>query len=375
MKVGLISTAILRIDPTGSMLTSHHLDLVHLAYNTDMAENAFPAIDRQIVYFPGVSQERGDGYSNSHVGSDKFLCDLSLPPTDYIKQETGLTTILDVEHVLEYEFFAGLLYASRNQWQKARAAFERIVTHPTRDGGVSKIMTDAYKKWLLVSLLLNGRTPQIPANAGSNAKKAYETVGKPYAAIASHFDAMAAVALKKEVEDHANEWQNDLNTGLVNQVLAAHQKWQIMDLRKVFSKVSLSDIRQNTCSAETGAVLPSDDEVERLIQGMIDSGMLKGIIEEPDDKPAYLKYLSEAEELSEAEYKNEIAAAVQRMKELETIYRTTNTRLSANPAWIKHVIREQKREKENSGQAQSVPSFDAQIEDEDLMSGVLPGNI
>lgn len=357
------------------MLTSHHLDLVHLAYNTDTAEHAFKATDKQIVYFPGMAQERNGGYGNSNVGSDKFLCDLSLPPTDYIKQETGLTTVLDVEQVLEYEFFSGLLYCSRNQWQKARAAFERVVTHPTRDGGVSKIMTDAYKKWVLVSLLVNGRTPQIPVNAGSNAKKAYETVGKPYTAIASHFDAMAAVALKKEVEEHAQEWRSDLNTGLVNQVLAAHQKWQIMDLRKVYSKVSLSDIRQVTCSAETGAALPSDDEVERLIQGMIESGMLKGIIEKPDDKPAHLKYLSEAEELSEAEYKHEIAAAVQRMKELETIYRTTNTRLSTNPYWVKHVIREQKREKDNSGQAGVAQNFDAQIEDEDLMSGVLPGGI
>lgn len=373
MKVNLVANAILRIDPTGSMLTSHHLDLVYLAHTTDTAEHAFGVLDKQIVFFPGLASDQSSTYINSNASLQKPLCDLSLPPTDYIKQETGLTMNVDVEKVLEYEFYSGLLYCSREQWRKALAAFERVITHPTRDGGVSKIMADAYKKWLLVSLLVNGRTPEAPSNAGYNAKKAYETLGKPYAAIASHFDAMAAVALKKEVEDHAQEWRADQNSGLVRQVLASHQKWQIMDLRKVYSKVPLSDIRKTTFSAETGAILPSDGEIESLIRGMIESGMLKGIIEKPDGKPAYLKFLSEAEELSETEYKNEIASAMLRLKELEEIYRTTNARLSTNPYWVKHVIREQKREKENSGQAALSQSFDVEVEDEDLMSGVMSG--
>lgn len=355
------------------MLTSHHLDLVYLAHNTDTAEHAFEVLDKQIVYFPGMAQDQSS--SNLNALPQKSLCDMSLPPTDYIKQETGLTLNLDVEKVLEYDFYCGLLYCSREQWHKALAAFERVVTHPTRDGGVSRIMADAYKKWLLVSLLVNGRTPGMPTNGGSNAKKVYETVRAPYLAIASHFDAMAAVALKKEVEDHAQEWRTDLNLGLVRQVLAAHQKWQIMDLRKVYSKVALSDIRLTTCSAETGGVLPSDDDVENLIRGMITSGMLKGVIEKPEGKPAYLKYLAEAEELSETAYKNEVASAMLRVKELEDIYRTTNARLSTNPYWVKHVIREQKREKENSGQGPLAQTFDTEIEDEDLMSGVVPGQI
>lgn len=362
-----MASAILRIDPTGSMLTSHHLDLVYLAHITDTAEHAFPVLEKQTVYFPGMSRQ-----GNSNAGPQEFLCDMGLSPPDYIDLETGLTTSLDVEKVLEYEFYSGLLYCSREKWQKARAAFERVITHPTRDAGVSKIMVEAYKKWLLVSLLVNGCTPAMPSNAGSNAQKVYETVGKPYSAIASHFDAMAAVALKREVEDHVQEWQNDLNSGLVQQVLAAHQKWQIINLRKVYSKVSLSDIRQTTFSAETGAVLPSDQEVESLVQGMIDSGMLKGVIEKPSGKPTYLKYLSEAEELSEIEYKKVIASTLQRLKALKGVYRTTNGRLSTDPYWVKHVIREQKREKENSNQG--LPqAFDVEVEDEDLMSDVMSG--
>lgn len=361
------------------MLTSRHFELALLAFDNDTADEAFPVLDKQVVYFPGMNKEPSTG-SGRTLGStpQKLLCDLSLPPTEYISRATGLTDELEVENVLEYEFLSGLLYMSRLKWDKALAAFERIVTHPTRDGGVSTFMTQAYNKWLLVSLIANGRTPEIPNYVSAIAKKAFETTSKPYMALGAHFDAMAAKALKKEVEDHTQEWVGHRNSGLVQKVLEAHQKWQIMDLRNVYTKISIADIRKNTCSAETGDALASDAEVETLIQGMIDSGMLKGVIEKPDDKPAYLTFLSEAEDLSEIAYQKEIASTVERLKDLEEIYRTTNNRLSTNPYWVKHIIREQKREKDNAGQGSGAgghsTSFEDQIEDEDLMSGVMHGN-
>lgn len=365
----MVTTAILRLDPSGSLLTDKHLILARLAYETDNPEHAFDAIDKEIVYFPNMGK-------GTTVGApQKSLCDLSLSPPDYISPETSLSEALDIEGVLQYDLLCGLLYCSRSHWEKARAAFERVITHPTREGGVSKIMTDAYNKWLLVSLLVNGRTPEIPSTAGSNAKKTYETTGKPYAAIASHFDSMTALPLKQEVEASVPLWQTDRNIGLVQQVLAAHQKWQIIDLRNVYTKISLADIRQRTCSAETGAVLATEDEVERLIEGMIQSGMLKGVIHKPDAKPAYLEFFPELSELSEVEYKSEMAAAMLKMKELEAIYRSTSQRLSTNKHWVHHLNKEKKRDKENTTQNVPLPNFDAHVEDEDLMSGIMSSGV
>lgn len=365
----MVTSAILRLDPTGSLLTDKHLILVRLAYETDTAEYAFDAIDKQIVYFPNMGKDTTVGAPQISLG------DLNLSPPDYITPDTNLNEALDVESVLHYDLLCGLLYCSRSYWDKARAAFERVITHPTREGGVSKIMTDAYNKWLLVSLLVNGRTPEIPSTAGTNAKKTYETTGKPYAAIASHFDSMTALPLKQEVETNVALWQADRNIGLVQQVLAAHQKWQIIDLRAIYTKISLADIRQRTCSAETGAILATEGDVERLIEGMIQSGMLKGVIQKPDGKPAYLEFFSEFSELTEMEYKIEMATAMQNMKQLETMYRSTSQRLSTNKFWVYQLIKDKKREKENAAQNVSIPSFDAQVEDEDLMSGIMSGGV
>ncbi|KAJ0120110.1 cop9 signalosome complex subunit 3 [Diaporthe amygdali] len=371
LAVEVLAKAILRLDPSGAMLTSHHLSLVRLAYDNNVAEPAFQVTDKQIVYFPGMSRDQGSANRAANAPTQKPLCDLSLPPTGYIMVETGLTTAVTVDQVLQYDFTCGLLYCSKRQWQKARAAFERVITHPTRDGGVSKIMTEAFSKWVLVSLLINGRTPTIPATTGPNATKTCETMAKPYLAIASHFDSMSATNLKAEVEANSGVWANDRNTGLIQEVLAAHQKWQIIDMRKVYSKVSLADIRQQTSSAETGDLLPSDKDVEALIQGMISSGMLNGVIEKPADKSPYLKYLSESGDLSEKQFQSEIAAIFAKMKDLEAIYKATSARLSTNPHYIKQHIRESQREKElghNKG-----ASFEAAVDDEDLMTGLTEG--
>lgn len=348
------------------MLTTSHLDLVHLAYDTDTAEYAFSVLDKLIFYYPRMDKD-----TSGNPTEGLLTCDLSLAPPDYMTEELGLTRNLDAQSVLEYDYLSGLLFLTRCQWEKARAAFERVIAHPTRDGGVSKIMVEAYNKWLLVSLLVNGQTPHVPVYVGSYAKKAYETTGQPYHALSAHFDAFSAVKLKQEVEAHAQMWHEHRNTGLVQEVMAAHQKWQVLNLRNVFSKVTISQIRETTCSAETGNALPTDEEVERLVNGMIDSKMLNGVIVKPEGKPAYLEYLAEVQELSETEYKKEVAAAMKRLKELEAAYRTTNTRLSTNSHWVKQVIRQQKREKEVGGH---VAAPYQQLDDEDLMTGITAGD-
>ncbi|KAG8158423.1 hypothetical protein KVR01_011545 [Diaporthe batatas] len=370
--VEVLAIAILRLDPSGAMLTSHHLSLVRLAYDNNVPEPAFQVTDKQIVYFPGMSRDQSSG-NRTNAASQKPLCDMSLPPTNYIMVETGLTTAVTVDQVLQYDLTCGLLYCSRRQWTKARAAFERVITHPTRDGGVSKIMVEAFNKWVLVSLLVNGRTPTVPATTGSTASKTCELTGKPYLSIAAHFDTMDATSLKTEVETNSGVWANDRNTGLVQEVLAAHQKWQIIDLRRIYSKVSLADLRQKTCSAETGDVLPSDNDVEALVQGMISSGMLNGVIEKPTDKPPYLKYLSGSGDLSEKQYQREIASIFAKMKDLEAVYKATSARLSTNPFYVKQHIREAQREKELGRGATSM--FDSTVDDEDLMTGVHDGGM
>lgn len=341
------------------MLTTAHVCLARLAYSTNNVEPALQAIDKNIVFFPGMANPT----------EPKYLCDISLPPPAYVARETGLTGTLKPPQVMEYDLLCGLMYCSRREWAKAYAAFERIVAFPTREGGVSKIMVEAYKKWVLVSLLLKGKLVDTPSYTGASASKFYGSLAKAYTSIAVLFVADDARELKAEVDKNTTTWLDDGNGGLVKEVLAAYQKWRVLGLEQIYSKISLSEIRQQTTSAETGAPLAKDDDVEMLLQNMIISGMLSGVIEKNDDGTTFLTFLSPSTNLSEQGVAQELASSAIRLKQLQPLFKATRDRLGTSKEYIKHVIKEEKRIEKS--EPDPTLAFDAHVDDEDLMGGVI----
>ncbi|KAL7622994.1 hypothetical protein AAE478_006673 [Parahypoxylon ruwenzoriense] len=357
--VEVLATAILNLDPTGSILTSSHILLAKLAYNTNNIDPALKVIDKNIVFYPGMA----------NYSEPKYLCDLTLSPPAYISRETSLTSSLKTSSVLEYDLLCGMMYCSRRDWAKAHAAFERVVTYPSRDGGTSKIMVEAYKKWVLVSLLSKGRLGETPSYTATAATKLYGTLGKPYTAVAALFVTDNGQALKAEVEQNAQLWPEDGNLGLIQEVQAAYQKWRVLGLQQIYTKVSLSEIREQTTSAETGVRLEKDEDIETLIQNMVISGMLKGVIEKNDDGTTFLTFLPPSTQLSEHEYAKELTAAAERLKRLHPIFKASNERLGTSKDYIKHVIKEAKQRERN--EQDQAGSFDAHVDDEDLMGGIV----
>ncbi|KAK3899877.1 hypothetical protein C8A05DRAFT_46174 [Staphylotrichum tortipilum] len=363
--VSLLTTALLRLDPTGSVLTSHHVALAKLAFTTDNVEAALPLLEKNIVFYP----------TTKTVHDPRPLCGADLTPAAYITISHGFTTPLTSTDVLQYDLFRGLAFIQRRAWQHALDALERVITYPTRDlYSCSKIMVEAYNKWILVGLLLSGKTPTLPLTTAPGAQKAFSTLCKSYQALGKAFEEGTADAFKTEYETlGAAFFSEENNLGLVRLVLQHYQRWQILNLRRVFSKISLEQIRARTRSAETGDPLASVGEVETLVAGMIGEGMLGGVIERPaDGGEAYLSFhAAEGEGLSEAEFAGRMARTAQRLRALEPLVGATNERLGANREYVRFLAERQKKEKE--GRKEYELSFLNQVEDEDLMTGVVAG--
>ncbi|RYC61375.1 hypothetical protein CHU98_g4830 [Xylaria longipes] len=354
-----LAAAILNLDPSGTMLTSSHLLLTRLAYDTDHIQPALPVIDKDIVFYPGMANHENALY----------LCDLELSPPSYISKNTGLTALLKSSMVLEYDLLCGMMYCARREWEKARAAFERVVTFPTKDGGCSKIMVEAFKKWILVSLLSEGRQSATPAHANTWTIKCLGILGRPYISLATAFATDDVQQLKLEADRNTQVWRDDGNIGLVQEVIAAYQKWRVLSLQDLYTKISIAEIRQQTKSAETGEALNNDEDVEALIQNMIIAGMLKGAIEKNDDGTKFLIFLSPTTHLSEKEFSEETQRTVHKLNELNTIFHATNQRLGTSKEYIKWTVKDSKRDKSTEAQDPTL-GFEAQIDDEDLMGGI-----
>ena len=350
----LLPTALLRLDPTGSWLTSHHCALVELAYTEDRIEPILPIIQKTPLFFQGM----------------KGSVDLLYPGQ---RQREGGPAKLTSEYVMRYDIVSGLCFMRIEQWKQAFNALERVVTYPTQYGGCSKMQVEAHNKWLLLGLLVNGKTPTVPSTAGAGAIKNYDTIGKPYRSLCKAFENRAAHALKAEFESLGPDFfKEEGNLGLVRRVMAHYQRWQILKLRHVYTKISLDEIRQRTQSAETAAPLATEAEVERLVQAMIDEGMLAGRIEKPAGPatPAYLHFLpTEADRVSDADFELKMRATQQRILALAPVVDATMERLATSREYTRHVITQQRKD---AMMAKGI-HFDASIEDEDLMNDIMSG--
>ncbi|KAI0855558.1 cop9 subunit [Xylaria cubensis] len=357
--VETLATAILKLDPSGTMLTSSHLLLTKLAYDTGNIRPALPVIDKDIVYYPGMANH----------DSAPYPCDLELSPPSYISKNSGLTAAVKTPMVLEYDLLCGMMYCAKRKWNKARAAFERAVTFPTKDGGCSKIMVEAFKKWILVSLLSDGKHCDTPPHTTAFTIKNFGILGRPYVNLAVAFATDDVQQFKLEADHHTNVWRDDGNIGLVQEVIAAYQKWRVLSLQNIYTKISIAEIRQQTKSAETGEILNNNEDVETLIQNMIIAGMLKGAIEKNDDGTKFLNFLSPTTLLSEKEFSEELQSTVAKVKDLSAIFHATSQRLGTSKEYIKWTIKDSKRDKSTEAQDPTL-GFEAQIDDEDLMGGL-----
>ena len=61
----------------------------------------------------------------------------------------------DAKHFLLYYYYGGMIYAALKNYDRALYFFEVAITTPAM--AVSHIMLEAYKKYILISLILHGK--------------------------------------------------------------------------------------------------------------------------------------------------------------------------------------------------------------------------
>lgn len=340
-------------------MTSTHLNLVRLALEAHEYESVLPVLDKCIFYFPGVKD----------YPKPKYVCDLNLTSTAYITPESKLTQKLKYQELLEYFLYSGMVYMALGRWERALECFENAVTYPSRE--VSKIMIEAYKKWLLVGIILEGKPLQLPRSTSNTAAKAYHILAKPYDSLAQLFETATAQRFKAEVDVAQKIWQQDCNMGLILHVMSAFQKFQIRKLADVYSKITIPEVHKLTESAESGNKTPIVQQTEQLVLSMIQEGSLNATLTNPTSGAAILTF-SSGPVLSEDQMQNELRASKQRIQVLTKEIIDTDKNLTYDKEYIKYVQKQKKNAKAGLVD-QGIVGQDmdwSAIEDEELMTGV-----
>jgi COP9 signalosome complex subunit 3 len=75
---------------------------------------------------------------------------------DYITQKSGHTDKITLQALQEYYVLGAMAYSGVRQFKDARDFLEHVLVMPSTNGACNGLFLEAYQKWVLLSLLVDG---------------------------------------------------------------------------------------------------------------------------------------------------------------------------------------------------------------------------
>uniref|UniRef100_A0A6M2CR81 COP9 signalosome complex subunit 3 n=1 Tax=Rhipicephalus microplus TaxID=6941 RepID=A0A6M2CR81_RHIMP len=235
--IQLLSCAITKIQLLPSQLTSIHADLCQLCL---LAKCLKPALQFLDVDITDISRE-----------NDQY----------------------DAKHFLLYFYYGGMIYTALKNYERALYFFEVAIT--TTSMAVSHIMLEAYKKYILLALILYGKVPTLPKYTSQVVTRFIRPLSQPYLDLASAYTSNNPDEVRAVLAKHAETFSRDNNTGLTKQCLASLYKKNIQRLTKTFLTLSLTDMASRVQLSGTG-------DAEKHILNMIEDEEIFASINQKD---------------------------------------------------------------------------------------------
>eukprot|EP00929_Paragymnodinium_shiwhaense_P113572 TRINITY_DN81855_c0_g1_i1.p1 TRINITY_DN81855_c0_g1~~TRINITY_DN81855_c0_g1_i1.p1 ORF type:complete len:431 (-),score=155.91 TRINITY_DN81855_c0_g1_i1:122-1414(-) len=167
---------------------------------------------------------------------------------------------------LSYFYYGAMIRIGMKEYAKALQLLLVALTCPA--SCLSAIQADAYKKYALLCLKVDGEPRQLPSYASSIMQRYAK--GHGYTAeITEAFKEGDLAALNKIVQEKAQAIEADSNMGLVKQVVESLQRHKVRTLTKTYLTLSLREIARELNMPEEAS---SEAELEALLFDMVAHG-------------------------------------------------------------------------------------------------------
>ncbi|XP_055937058.1 COP9 signalosome complex subunit 3-like isoform X2 [Argiope bruennichi] len=235
--IPILIKAIQKIQLFPSQLTSIHACLCQLCLLAKCMKPALPFLDTDIT---DINKERG---------------------------------AFETKSFLLYYYYGGMIYTSLKNYDRALYFYEVAITTPSM--AVSHIMLEAYKKYILVSLILYGKIPNLPKFTSHVVGRFIKPLSQAYHDLATAYATNTPAEVRAVIHKHNEVFVRDNNMGLVKQCVSFLYKKNIQRLTKTFLTLSLSDMA-------TKVELSGPTEAEFYVLKMIEDQQIFASINQKD---------------------------------------------------------------------------------------------
>eukprot|EP00899_Mesostigma_viride_P018633 jgi/Mesvir1/26771/Mv20546-RA.1 len=155
---------------------------------------------------------------------------------DVLPKVTGVTAT----DFLLYCLYGGMLLIGLKKFKKALELLHYAVTTPTTE--MNAIIVACYKKFVLLSLIVNGQVPQFSKYTSSSVQRSLRMHCQPYMDLASVYAGRDIGELRNAVAAHTKVLAADLNLGIAKQAVASLYRRNIQRITQTYLTLSLQDI-------------------------------------------------------------------------------------------------------------------------------------
>ncbi|KAK6539623.1 hypothetical protein TWF694_009831 [Orbilia ellipsospora] len=176
--------------------------------------------------------------------------------------------------VLQYYIYGAMIYMAIKKWRRASDFLQFVLSYPGT--AISQIQIDAFKKFVLVTLMLEGKNFEYPKTIPQHTIKGCRVLGRPYEAFATAYSTGNPDLLRREAALVKEIFQQDGNWGLAEQCLENFRRLSIKALTNTYSTLSVQAIASrdlDVLGSRNSAT--SLEDLERYILDMIDRKEIK----------------------------------------------------------------------------------------------------
>ncbi|KAG8637727.1 hypothetical protein MANES_15G158000v8 [Manihot esculenta] len=231
-----------------------------------------------------------------------------------------------------YCYYGGMICIGQKRFQKALELLHNVVTAPM--SSINAIAVEAYKKYILVSLIHQGQfSTSLPKYASSAAQRNLKNFSQPYIELANSYSTGKIAELESYVQTNREKFESDNNLGLVKQVVLSMYKRNIQRLTQTYLTLSLQDIANIVR-------LNSPKEAEMHVLQMIQDGEIYATINQKD---GMVRFLEDPEQYKTCGMIEHIDSSMQRIIELSKKLTAMDELMSCDPLYLAKAGRERQR--------------------------------
>jgi COP9 signalosome complex subunit 3 len=232
----------------------------------------------------------------------------------------------ETEALLSYYYYGGIVHAALRNTARA-VSFFRSALSVAPATALSAIALEAYKKYIVVSLIADGVVAPLPHYTPSVVTRMLKTAAAPlvavYMELATAYGTHDTAVVQACIAANAQVYAKDGNAGLVKRALGAMPRHAIRRCTKTYLTLSLERIAQI-------AGIPSAAAAGKMIVDMVNRGEVAACVNSAEGMVSFREDSQQTGQELTAQLNAQIAAAFR----LDEKLKATDQDISLSPAFI-----------------------------------------